>query len=242
VQQIVDSKSADSFSDMLLQSTLDSMKVVRCPKCELPVQCPTMVERMEVACGKCKFVFCNLCKDPYHYRISCEEVKLLLQEQIKRNEKRGRSQTLLKNRLQELTASMAAIAAISSPCPGCFSPVEKNEGCDHMTCLKCKKEFCWKCLAFFEKTAQRGLTHVGPCNKANRIDRANALRQQWSTQPQSVQVKEETLICDGCATSPIQGKYYTCVHCKAFALCEKCETNTNHPKEHVFKEGKQSHS
>ncbi|CAJ0755251.1 719_t:CDS:2 [Entrophospora sp. SA101] len=28
-------------------------------------------------------------------------------------------------------------------CPGCSIPIEKNKGCDHMTCRKCSHEFCW---------------------------------------------------------------------------------------------------
>ena len=31
-------------------------------------------------------------------------------------------------------------------CPQCAHGVERNGGCDHMTC-RCKHEFCWRCLA-----------------------------------------------------------------------------------------------
>ena len=30
-------------------------------------------------------------------------------------------------------------------CPNCKRKVEKNYGCDHMTCIKCKFEWCWLC-------------------------------------------------------------------------------------------------
>lgn len=37
-------------------------------------------------------------------------------------------------------------------CPMCRINIEKNEGCNHMTCLKCKYEFCWICNEEWNKT------------------------------------------------------------------------------------------
>lgn len=38
------------------------------------------------------------------------------------------------------------IEANTHSCPKCDSAIEKNGGCNHMVCKKCKYEFCWICM------------------------------------------------------------------------------------------------
>ncbi|RDB16827.1 E3 ubiquitin-protein ligase dbl4 [Hypsizygus marmoreus] len=38
------------------------------------------------------------------------------------------------------------IKSNTKECSMCMSTIEKNGGCNHMTCKKCKHEFCWVCM------------------------------------------------------------------------------------------------
>ncbi|KAJ7910942.1 hypothetical protein B0H13DRAFT_2328848 [Mycena leptocephala] len=38
------------------------------------------------------------------------------------------------------------IKSNTKECGKCMSTIEKNGGCNHMTCKKCKHEFCWVCM------------------------------------------------------------------------------------------------
>ena len=43
------------------------------------------------------------------------------------------------------------ISANTKECPKCMSTIEKNGGCNHMTCRKCKHEFCWMCMGLWSE-------------------------------------------------------------------------------------------
>jgi ankyrin repeat/IBR domain-containing protein 1 len=47
---------------------------------------------------------------------------------------------------QEAAANAQWIVNFTKPCPQCSSPIQKNEGCNHLTCKTCAYDFCWVCM------------------------------------------------------------------------------------------------
>jgi len=82
----------------------------------------------EISC-KCGHTFCFKCGLDAHLPVPCDLAQRFLALDTS----------------DALTAKL--IAAITKNCPKCKVPIQKNEACIHMTCAKCKAQWCWLCKA-----------------------------------------------------------------------------------------------
>ncbi|KAK4685464.1 ariadne-1, partial [Tremellales sp. Uapishka_1] len=104
------------------------------PSCEYAVECSQAPPRMlnqivptvHCNCGRDFCFGCGYADD--HRPVLCRIVKLW--------EKKCADDSETANWLQ----------ANTKECQKCQSTIEKNGGCNHMTCKKCKWEFCWVCM------------------------------------------------------------------------------------------------
>lgn len=123
------------FETYQLRSFVESNTLTRwCPGrgCER-IACAASASAMEqeqnvASCDACILSFCLVCGEEPHSPCNCKEL-------ARWNEK-------CKNESE--TANW--ILANTKPCPKCSSRIEKNQGCNHMTCQRCKYEFCWICM------------------------------------------------------------------------------------------------
>ncbi|KAM7533313.1 hypothetical protein Aperf_G00000125915 [Anoplocephala perfoliata] len=83
---------------------------------------------LRVTCDACKTQFCFACSVEFHAPAQCETIKQWLQK------------------CRDDSGTANYMAAHTKDCPNCGVVIEKNGGCNHMKCLKCRHEFCWVCL------------------------------------------------------------------------------------------------
>ncbi|KAI0948939.1 hypothetical protein AcW1_008674 [Taiwanofungus camphoratus] len=136
----VDKDTWDRFQELLVRhfvSNTRNLKYCPYPSCSYTVAVPSGVSKASlvttvpiVTCGASsshKFCFgCHIDSD--HRPVICAVAKMWLQ----------------KCRDDSETANW--IKSNTKECSKCQSTIEKNGGCNHMTCKKCKYEFCWVCM------------------------------------------------------------------------------------------------
>ncbi|XP_014667038.1 PREDICTED: uncharacterized protein LOC106808723 [Priapulus caudatus] len=72
----------------------------------------------------------------------------------------------------EQAANCLWLVTNSKSCPNCKSPIQKNEGCNHMKCSKCKHDFCWVCLETWKKHSSATGGYFR-CNRYEAIKKAD---------------------------------------------------------------------
>ncbi|KAK2746260.1 hypothetical protein FQN55_005688 [Onygenales sp. PD_40] len=142
--RIVDSKTLDflvtedlreRYHILLMRTYVDdkeNLKWCPAPNCEFAVDCPVKKRELNrivptVQCS-CTHSFCFGCTLNDHQPPPCTLVKKWLKK------------------CKDDSETANWISANTKECPKCASTIEKNGGCNHMTCRKCKHEFCWMCM------------------------------------------------------------------------------------------------
>jgi hypothetical protein len=107
-----------------VQSRLDEFHY--CPSPDCPQIYRTTGRDTVLQCPSCLLRLCSNCHVEAHDGFACPESEdSLFQEWLKNND--------VKN------------------CPGCKIPIERSEGCNHMTCTQCQTHICWVCLQTFPR-------------------------------------------------------------------------------------------
>lgn len=148
-KRIMDAKSLDllvaadlktRYHELLTRTYVEDKEILKwcpAPDCENAIECGVKKKDLDkvvptVVCD-CKHRFCFGCILAEHQPAPCKLVKKWLKKCADDSE----------------TANW--IHANTKECPKCNSTIEKNGGCNHMTCRKCKHEFCWMCMGLWSE-------------------------------------------------------------------------------------------
>lgn len=89
-------------------------------------------------CPCCTRLYCANCLLPHPQGTSCAQAQ------------RDRAASISPDEQEAERATAAWKRVHTKQCPHCFKDIEKNQGCNHMTCNRqaggCGHEFCWICL------------------------------------------------------------------------------------------------
>jgi len=129
VKKLVTEEIYKKYYSFITQSFVeDNRQVTWCPYPNCGHAITTdMVSGRVVSC-KCGYRFCFTCHHEAHAPANCEQVKDW------------------QKKCQDDSETVHWIGANTKDCPRCSVPVEKNGGCNHMTCRNCGYEWCWLCL------------------------------------------------------------------------------------------------
>ena len=102
----------------------------RSQRCNRIVWAKSEPSPRRVLCAECGTQYCFSCLMPYHAPNSCQIIR-------KWNIK-----------CQDDSETRNYLLVHTQDCPKCKVCIEKNGGCSHMTCNRCKHEFCWGMYMF----------------------------------------------------------------------------------------------
>jgi hypothetical protein len=134
VETLVDSVTFEKYQRFKLRN--DLMKDPNLRWCSEP-NCTGYMKGSasspQMACPVCNSAHCFLCGSKWHPDQSCDQIQ---------------------DKEYKAWANQHEVQL----CPQCKRPVEKNAGCNHMTCVCCHYEFCWLCRQHYTGS------HFNPMN------------------------------------------------------------------------------
>ncbi|XP_050544960.1 ankyrin repeat and IBR domain-containing protein 1-like isoform X2 [Daktulosphaira vitifoliae] len=181
IEKVVSPEMARRYFDLNIEAFVENNRSIKwcpVPKCGLAVRLPINAKKSKnsskiarsVDCGRGHY-FCWECMGDAHTPCSCDQWSQWMTKISEIKPEKIRETTAE----YEEAANSLWLVTNSKPCPNCNSPIQKNEGCNHMKCTKCKFEFCWVCQDSWKKhgSATGGFFR---CNRATAACKADERR------------------------------------------------------------------
>ncbi|KAG9305061.1 hypothetical protein G9A89_007701 [Geosiphon pyriformis] len=120
-------------------------------------QCASEKSSLTVASTSKSQFFARSRKNIFHFATKLLPNKIESPEKARKKREKNLAK-LKQKRVKAESLTEALIKAETKACPKCMAKIQKNGGCDHMTCRApgCGFEFCWFCLANFDFIRNEG--------------------------------------------------------------------------------------
>lgn len=157
VEWILKKSEADKLKARVME--MEATHKMFCPTCSQFINLD-LVDTTETASYPCPYIcgtqLCLSCATVDHPLITCEENKA----------RHGGSDDVFMDLAQKEGWKQ---------CPNCSFMIELHTGCNHMTCMVCRHQFCYQCLRQWDSTT--GLCSSGRCSvweEENLVERGEA--------------------------------------------------------------------
>lgn len=147
------------FAKSLVRNfTVTNKNIKSCPnpRCNVSIKVEDNIAK-EIKC-QCGFVFCFSCLEESHIPCDCEMTKQWLE--FTKDKGSGEDFIWIRDNTKK--------------CPKCSTPIEKNQGCNHMTCRRsaggCGYEFCWVCMKSWNSHTITGINSYYTCERIKEKD------------------------------------------------------------------------
>ncbi|KAF0687046.1 Aste57867_21185 [Aphanomyces stellatus] len=145
---ILDATSRREYDKWHLRSFVDQNAFIKwcpAPGCQNAIRGTGGECFADCACG---FKFCLRCGFEAHPMVHCDMVRAWTEKCASESE----------------TANWMVVHTKKCPSGKCGVRIEKNNGCNHMTCKSCRHEFCWICMESWASHFTNGQANYN-CNR-----------------------------------------------------------------------------
>jgi hypothetical protein len=116
-----------------LRSQITEFQYCSTPDCDRFYRISNTGKPRTFDCDGCLSSICTSCHQNPHDGLTCEANKALIKAALKGDEELAKWKK--DNDVRD--------------CPKCGVPIEKDSGCNHMTCISCRIHICWFCMKTF---------------------------------------------------------------------------------------------
>eukprot|EP01038_Epipyxis_sp_PR26KG_P011786 gene11786-15769_t len=154
-KQLLLKENMDLYHLIEIKNFIDSSKSLRycpAPNCNKVAKASGS---LTISCD-CSYSFCFHCGESQHEPCSCLQLSKWTQKCFDDSE------------------NVNWMMVNTKKCPKCDTRIEKNQGCNHMTCRQCKYEFCWIC--FGPWIGHTNCNRFNPQSEEQLAEQSNVLR------------------------------------------------------------------